>query len=148
MRKIFWAVVFCVLCHMAYAQNTCSTFSNGNPLQASQLNGCVHPGIVTLTDASTIAIDASTGVSFKVTLTTGVGSNRIIGNPSNLTVGQFYRIEVVQPSSGGPLTLTYASNWDWAGGAAPTLSTAASAMDVITFYWDGSKLTATFVGGF
>jgi len=39
---------------------------------------------------------------------------------------------VVQDATGGRL-LTYGSQWDFAGGSAPTLSTAASAVDRIDY---------------
>lgn len=84
---------------------------------------------VTLTDATTIAVDMSTFINATVTL----GGNRTLGNPTNEKVGQTGYIRVVQPSSGGPRTLAYGSDWEFTGGTAPVLSTAANAEDLL-FY--------------
>lgn len=83
---------------------------------------------VTLTDAATIAWDMSTGIDFTVTL----GGNRTLGNPTNTVVGRRGRIRVVQDGTGSR-TLTKSSNHKTAGGAALTLSTAASSVDYIDY---------------
>ena len=83
---------------------------------------------VTLTDAATVAVDLSTGINFTVTLT----DNRTLGNPSNTKNGQTGVIIVNQDGSGNR-TLGYSSNWKFPAGATPTLSTAASARDML-FY--------------
>ena len=44
----------------------------------------------------------------------------------------------------GSRTVTWPSAVHWSGGTAPTLTTTASKVDIITFYWDGS----TFFGAF
>lgn len=84
---------------------------------------------VALTDATTIAWDMSTGIDFTVTL----AGNRVLGNPTNTTVGKKGRLRVVQDGTGGK-TLSYSSNLEFAGGTAPVLSTAANAQDVL--YYD------------
>ncbi len=83
---------------------------------------------VTLTDATTIAWDMSTGVDFVVTL----GGNRTLGNPTNTTVGSRGRIRVVQGSPGNR-TLALSSNLKTAGGAGITLSTASGAVDYLDY---------------
>jgi hypothetical protein len=83
---------------------------------------------VTLTDAATITVDMSTFINAVVTL----GGNRAMGNPSNEKVGQSGYIRVVQDGTGNR-TLSYGTDWEFAGGSAPTLSTAASAQDLL-FY--------------
>jgi hypothetical protein len=55
-----------------------------------------------------------------------------LSNPSNLTAGQSGSIFIVQDATGSRL-LTYGSSWDFAGGTAPTLSTAASSVDRIDY---------------
>lgn len=85
--------------------------------------------LTALTDAATIAVDFSTGINFSVTL----GGARTLGNPSNVKVGQTGCVYVIQPASGGPWTLAYASNWKFAGGTAPVASTAANAVDVLCY---------------
>lgn len=84
---------------------------------------------VVLTDAATIAWDMSTGIDFTVTL----AGNRVLGNPTNLTVGKKGRLRVVQDGAGSK-TLSYSSDYEFAGGTAVVLSTAANAQDVL--YYD------------
>lgn len=85
---------------------------------------------VALTDAATIAVDMSTFLNASVTL----GGNRTLGNPANAKPGQSGFIRVTQDGTGSR-TLSYASNWKYAGGigSVPALSTAAGAVDVITY---------------
>lgn len=83
---------------------------------------------VTLTDAATIAVDMSTFLNAKVTL----GGNRTLGQPSNTKVGQTGFIRIIQDGTGSR-TLTYHSDWKFAFGSDPTLSTAASSTDIL-FY--------------
>lgn len=82
---------------------------------------------VALVDAATIALDMSTFINAGVTL----GGNRTLGNPSNAKPGQTGRIRVVQDGTGGR-TLSFASSWKRDGGA-PSLSTAAGAIDFIDY---------------
>ena len=51
---------------------------------------------------------------------------------TNTTAGQSGSIFVSQDGTGSR-TLAYGTNWDFAGGTAPTLSTAASAIDRIDY---------------
>ena len=81
-----------------------------------------------LSDGATITPDFATHCNFSVTL----GGNRTLANPSNVVAGQSGSIFVSQDGSGNR-TLAYGSNWDFAGGTAPTLSTAASAVDRIDY---------------
>lgn len=85
-------------------------------------------GYVSLTDGANIAVDFNTGFNFTVTL----GGNRTLDNPTNVKEGQEGEIEVVQDGTGSR-TLVFGSNWEFAGGTAPTLSTAAGAKDSL-FY--------------
>ena len=82
-----------------------------------------------LTDATTIAVDFSTGINFTVTL----GANRTLGNPTNTKVGQSGVIRIVQDATGSR-TLSYSANWEFAGGTAPTLTTTASATDYLYYH--------------
>jgi hypothetical protein len=88
-------------------------------------NQCVQP--VVLTDAASIAVDASLSNNFKVTL----GGNRTLANPTNLTPGMVLNFEVVQDATGSR-TLAYGSAYKWPGGSAPTLSPGANAVDLIS----------------
>jgi hypothetical protein len=98
---------------------------------------------VALTDASTIAVNAALSNNFTVTL----GGNRTLGNPSNLKAGQTLNFWVTQPSSGGPDTLAYGSDYQAPGGTATlVLSTGASAKDLLTCVSDTtSTLTCSLV---
>ena len=90
---------------------------------------------ITLSDAATVAWDTSTG---QVATFTFVSTNRTMGAPTNLVNGGFYALAVIQ--NGGSNTLTWNSIFKWAGGSAPTLSTAAGAKDYFTFRSDGTNL--------
>lgn len=85
-------------------------------------------GFVTLTQAATIAIDMSLGINFTTTMT----GNRQLGNPTNTKEGQSGVIEIIQDATGSR-TLTYASNWKFAGGTVPTLTTTAAAKDLLYY---------------
>jgi len=87
------------------------------------------PGsIATLTDAATITPDLSSNTNFTVTL----GGNRTMANPTNFVVGQTGSIFLVQDGTGSR-TLSWGSYWDFPAGVAPTLSTAASAVDRVDY---------------
>ena len=83
---------------------------------------------VTLTDATTVAWDMSSGVDFVVTL----AGNRTLGNPTNTIVGKRGRIRVVQDGT-GTRTLALSSNLKTAGGAGITLSTVAGTVDYLDY---------------
>lgn len=93
---------------------------------------------VTLTDGANIALDLSTGFDFTVTL----GGNRTLDNPTNTKVGQRGRIRVVQDGTGSR-TLSFGTSYEFAGGTAPTLTTTASAEDVL--YYDVISSTRILV---
>jgi len=96
---------------------------------------------VTLTDGANIALDLSAGFDFVVTL----GGNRTLDNPTNAKVGQRGRIRVVQDGTGSR-TLAYGTNYEFANGTGPTLTTTASAEDIL--YYDvisASRILVTAV---
>ena len=84
--------------------------------------------ISTLTDGATITPDFATANNFTVTL----GGNRTIANPTNLTAGQSGSIFIVQDGTGSR-TGAWGSYWDFAAGAAPTLTTDANAVDRVDY---------------
>ena len=84
--------------------------------------------IDTLTSASTVTPDFATSCNFTLTL----GTNVTLANPSNLTAGQSGSIFLVQDGTGSR-TITFGSYWDFAGGTAPTLSTAANSVDRLDY---------------
>ena len=84
--------------------------------------------ITTLTDGATITPDFNDSNNFTVTL----GGNRTLANPSNLVAGQSGSIFIVQDATGSR-TLSWGTYWDFASGAAPTLTTAANAVDRVDY---------------
>ena len=84
--------------------------------------------ITTLTSGSTVTPDFAASNNFTLTL----GENLTIANPTNLVAGQSGSIFLVQDGTGSR-TITWGSYFDWAGGTAPTLSTAASSVDRLDY---------------
>lgn len=102
--------------------------SLGETAATDTIDGVLAPLITTLTDGATITPDFATSCNFTVTL----GGNRTLANPTGLVAGQSGSIFIVQDSTGSR-TLTYGSSWDFIGGTAPTLSTAANAVDRLDY---------------
>ncbi len=84
--------------------------------------------ITALTSATTITIDMADSNNFSVTL----AHNATFANPSNDTAGQSGSIFITQDGTGSR-TASWGSDWDFAGGTAPTLTTTASAVDRIDY---------------
>ena len=95
---------------------------------AQSFTAAQRGSISTLTDGATITPDFALANNFTVTL----GGSRTLANPSNLTAGQSGSIFIVQDGTGSR-TLAYGSQYDFIGGTAPTLSTAAAAVDRIDY---------------
>jgi hypothetical protein len=93
----------------------------------------------TLTDAATINWDVASGRVATVTL----GASRTIAAPTNQKVGT-YILRVVQGGSGG-YNITWNGNYKWTAQTAPVLSTAVGAVDIITFFSDGSKMYGSYL---
>lgn len=93
----------------------------------------------TLTDGATINWDTALGRVATVTL----GGNRTIAAATNQKVGT-YILRVVQDGTGGR-TLTWNGNYKWTAQTAPVLSTAIGAVDIITFFSDGSKMYGSYL---
>jgi hypothetical protein len=97
--------------------------------------------ISALSDGATITPDFAVANNFSVTL----GGNRTLANPTNLTAGQSGVIVITQDGTGSR-TLAYGSNFKFPGGTAPTLTTTASAVDVLAYYVESaSRITARLV---
>lgn len=86
----------------------------------------------TLTDAATIAVDASLSNNFIVTL----AGNRTLANPTNLADGMILNFYIKQDATGSR-TLAYGSAYKFSGGL-NTLSTTASARDVISCIYNSA----------
>ena len=96
---------------------TAQTFTAG---QRGEITG--------LTSATTITIDMANSNNFSVTL----AHNATFANPSNDTAGQSGSIFITQDGTGSR-TASWGSDWDFAGGTAPTLTTTAAAVDRIDY---------------
>jgi hypothetical protein len=90
----------------------------------------------TLTDAATIAWDAAQNQVTKVTL----DGNRTFGAPTNQVDGAVYVLTIIQDATTGGRTASFNAVFKFAGGSAPTLSTATSAKDVLVFLSDGTNM--------
>lgn len=113
-------------------------------LSAGNITGKqIYTPTQTLTDGVTISWNGNLGAVAEVTLT---GSGRTI-TPSNLVAGGTYLLYVKQDATGGRTVTTW-TNFRWPGGFAPTLSTAANAVDIITGVSDGTYIYASAQIGF
>jgi len=95
---------------------------------AQTFTAAQRAAITTLTDATNISVNFALTNNYVVTL----GGNRTLDNPTNQVAGQSGSIFIVQDGSGSR-SLAYGSNYDFTGGSAPTLSTAANAVDRIDY---------------
>jgi hypothetical protein len=93
----------------------------------------------TLTDQATVTWDMASGRVATVTL----GASRTIAAPTNQKVGT-YILRVIQGGSGS-YTLTWNGNYKWTAQTAPVLSTAVGAVDIITFFSDGTKMYGSYL---
>jgi hypothetical protein len=110
-------------------------------------SAAVAPAVVQLTDAPTIAVDASLGNDYRVTLS----SSRAMGNPANATNGQQIIFQITQ-GSGGSAAITWGTNYEFSSTLPqPGLSTQPGQTDLLGFVYNGAKgmwLLAAFVNGF
>jgi len=104
---------------------------NGNLEYDGQASSVIH----TLTDGATITPDWDNGSIQTVTL----AGNRTLANSSNKKDGATYIIIVKQDATGSR-TLSFGTDYKFPGGTAPTLTTTANAVDVLTFISDGTNL--------
>lgn len=97
--------------------------------------------VTALTDGTTITPDFSDSNNFSVTL----GGNRTLANPTNIVAGQSGAIFISQDGTGSR-TLAFGTYWDFSGGTAPTLTTTASAVDVLVYTVRGANnIAATLI---
>lgn len=84
-----------------------------------------------------IAWDLSTNQVASVTLTAAA----TLSNPTNQVDGAVYILEVKQDGTGGK-TLSFDTAYKWPGGnnAAPSVTTSANKVDILTFISDGTNM--------
>ena len=85
--------------------------------------------VTALSEASTTTVDWLTGTHFSVTLT---GNRTLAQTGSSNAIGQSGSIFISQDGTGSR-TLAFSSHYKFPGGTAPTLSTAANALDRIDY---------------
>ena len=90
----------------------------------------------TLTDGAAIDWDASANQVTSVTL----AGDRTFNAPTNMKDGGVYVLSLIQDTSGTRLISTWNSVYKFAAGTAPTLTTTASARDVLVFLSDGTSM--------
>ena len=103
--------------------------------------------INTIASSGVLLVDFSTGNNFTVTLE----SNSTFAGPVNASGGQCGAITIRQDNTGSR-TLAYSGGWAFQGGTAPTLTTAASGIDVLAYFVVAPTrvvgiLTAAYSGG-
>ena len=76
-----------------------------------------------------ITFDFGAGNNFDITL----GGNSTLQTPTTPSGGQTGTITIRQDGTGSR-TLAYSGGWQFSGGTAPTLTTTASGVDVLSFY--------------
>ena len=92
-----------------------------------------------LTDAATVNWDMASG---NIGLW-AIGANRILAAPTNLVVGSS-ALRITQDATGSR-TVTWNAIFKWSAGAAPVLSTAGNAVDIVSFIYDGTYLYGSLV---
>jgi hypothetical protein len=109
--------------------------------------GAVAPAVVALADAPTIAVNASLGNDFRVT----IAASRTMGNPANAADGQKIVFQITQGGTGS-CTITWGSLYEFSSALPqPTLSTIVGQTDLLAFIYNaalGKWLFVAFVGQF
>jgi hypothetical protein len=109
-------------------------------ISIAQIRGFYRPP-VTLTSGTIVNTNALSGDLFLLTLTT----NATLANPTNLQAGQGWKVEVDQDTVGAR-TLAYGSLYIFSGSS--TLTTTASAIDLLSFTYDGTNILSTLATKF
>lgn len=103
--------------------------------KAQQFTRTQNFDATTLVDGASISWDASTNQVTSVTL----AGNRTMAAPTNLVDGAVYLLTIIQDGTGSR-TMSWNAVFKFTGGTAPTLTTTASARDVLVFYSNGTNM--------
>jgi len=90
--------------------------------------GAVGTPIVSLSAATSLALNLSTGNDFAVTLT----GDSTLENPSNAKIGQCGTIRLIQDGTGNH-TFSFGDAYNFAGGTTPTNTKTAAAVDLLIY---------------
>lgn len=93
-----------------------------------------------LTDGATITWNAANGFNARVTLG-GSGRTLTITNP---VAGATYTIVITQDATGSRTITTWPTGIRWPNGTAPTLTATANAVNIVSFYYNGTNFFGTF----
>lgn len=96
--------------------------------------------VVSLTDAASVVVNMALGNNFALTL----AGNRTLAAPTGVTPGQTGHIYLVQDGTGSR-TLAYNNAYVFVSGTAPTLSTAANAVDLLVYNAQTTTAISTLV---
>jgi len=112
---------------------TQETMENFSQLYAPQEYENAHNfNATTLTDQATIAWDLNENQVAQITL----GANRTLGAPTNMKDGGTYILRIIQDGT-GTRTLAFNAVFKFPEGYPPPISTAASAIDIMSCISDG-----------
>lgn len=122
-----------------------ATWTNDVEASGHKITGAVYESIAEVSGSSTLGtssltLDFSTGNVFEVTLDRNITSIIYANLPSNLLVP--CTIIFTQDATGGRTVTGWAANTKWPGGTAPTLTTAANAVDIISGYIKSTSSSA------
>lgn len=99
------------------------------------------PKVVTLADAATIAVDASAGNDWRVTL----GGDRTLAAPTNPADGQQVTLTVTQDATGGR-TLAFDAVFKFGTAGAPALTATAGGADILGFRYYATAAVWRYMG--
>ena len=128
---------------ITFSPTTGDVVGSINLANSNGWTGQQYASQATLTDATTISWNANTQQAAFVTL----AGNRTLALPSNLQAGATYTLIIKQDGTGSR-TLAFASGYKWNNGSVPVLTTAANAIDIITFLTDGTSMYGTIANNF
>jgi hypothetical protein len=119
-----------------YVDGTTGNVGIGNTTPASPLDvsGAMYSRLVTDTDASSVTVNWNSGNVHSIALSTSDTTFTF----SNGQAGGEYDLILDQDATGGR-TVTWPASVKWPGGSAPTLTSAASSTDMVSFVYDGSS---------
>ena len=111
--------------------------AGGNEIVYNSSTGVISKNktVQTLVDGPTVTFNAASGYNAQVTL----GASRVLAF-SDTNAGEYYTLKVTQDSSGNhALTLPAGCKVIGAGAGGVTLTAAANAVDILTFFYDGTN---------
>ena len=124
----------------------------GSPPAFEDAAGGVDPSDETIFTAqqtfNDLALTSGTSISWNANTaqvaTLALAHNGTVATATNQKSGGVYIMRVTQPSS--PKTLAWSTGYKWPGNTAPTMTIAASAVDIFTFTSDGTYMYGSFSG--